>query len=109
MKTTLETQKILDSIAKKKGYEVYGTPFDNNYVNQTRKTITMQAWVTDDRNIKLTHELGHVYSFKIWKWFVVMNEILAWTIGYFICKRNNINTKNFWGIAKQCLKSYINS
>ena len=108
MKTTLEAQKALDSIAEKKGFKIFGSPLNISRVNHIQKIITIQAFITDKRNITMSHELGHIYLFKVWKWMIVINELMAWIVGYLVCKKNRIDTKDFWKIARKCLKTYIN-
>jgi len=107
MKNTLDGNKILESITIKRGYKIYNCPLNGSIANHTQKIIRLNACITDERNIKLSHELGHIYIFKIWKWFVVINELMAWIVGYFICKRNKVNTKGFWKIVNKSLKTYI--
>lgn len=97
----------LRKIGTNKGYKFYNSPFKTHSVNQTRKTITVWCQIDNDENIYLAHELGHIYFWRIERIFRIINEIIAWIIGYIILKSNKVDTKNFNEIMVKCLKSYI--
>jgi hypothetical protein len=100
----------LESLIHKLGYKINCQPFKNkNEANHTRKIITTWCQIDDKENILLTHEIGHIYLWKIEKYFRYINELLAWIIGYIICKRNNIDTKDFRKIKRECLDTYKES
>lgn len=106
MKTTIEGNEMLSSIAKDKGFSTYATPYGKGCVNFTQRTIELNPIINDERNFRLSHELGHIYLYKIVKWIRYLNELSAWIIGFLICKKNNIDTNEFWGVAKKCLDTY---
>lgn len=103
---TINNEK-LRNIAKAKGYKVVPSPYKNYHVNQSKKFISVWCQINQEENMYLCHELGHVYFWKIDRIFVILNEIIAWIIGYIICKVNKIDTKDFYKIMKKCLKTYI--
>lgn len=106
----MENFKKLKSLANKLGYKIVPQPFkDKNESNHTRKTITTWCQITNEENILLSHEIGHVYLWRIEKYFRYLNEVIAWVIGYIICKKNKINTKDFWKTSKECLNTYKES
>ena len=99
----------LSNIANKKGYKIIPSSIYNGHgtTNHTKKVITLGACITNNRNIILSHELGHIYFKRISKVFIILNEIIAWIIGYIICKINKIDTSEFKYIMMNCLKTYI--
>lgn len=107
-KIILDNQK-LNNITKEKGYQVIISSTHNGHgaTNHTRKTITLGSYISNERNIILSHELGHIYFKRISRIFIILNEIIAWIIGYIICKVNKIDTKDFYKIMKRCLRTYI--
>lgn len=107
-KVLLDNEK-LNNITKRKGYKIISSSIHNGHgtTNHTKRTITLGSCITNNRNITLSHELGHVYFKRISKIFIILNELIAWMIGYVICKVNKIDTKDFYKIMKQCLNTYI--
>jgi hypothetical protein len=103
----VEQLKILENLITEQGYNIYSQPFRNCSVNQTKKYVVKWAMINNESNIMLSHEIGHIYFWKIEKCFKFLVEIIAWIIGYIICKKNKISTKNFVSVAKRCLKTYI--
>jgi len=103
-----ESYKKLEKVAIKKGFKVLATPYINNsYNNQTQKTIHIYCQINKRENFILAHEVGHIYEHKISRYFTVYFEFYAWVVGYIVCKVNKINTKGYWKVAKECLKTYI--
>lgn len=97
----------LQKIGTNKGYKYYASPFKSHSVNHSKKVITTWCQINNEENILLSHELGHVYLWKIERLFRIINEAIAWMIGYVICKINKVNTKDFYNIMKRCLNTYI--
>ena len=116
--------------AKKLGYETlllsntYGTAIVyhlNKYICITKKSGEVNSI------FEFAHEIGHCLQFrKIWnklncdedkvkdyyreknksKTLFLWDEVDAWIKGYFILKRNSIDTKGYIQHASHCVKSH---
>jgi hypothetical protein len=85
------------------------------YLDSNEYDITKQSYL-------LSHELGHIQvfrflsSFKLFTWYYkltkkhllirMLNECVAWLIGFFLCIRFKVPLKGFYTYAFDCLKTY---
>ena len=106
--TNEEIHNKLETHAISKGYKVNSTPFINNsYNNHTKKIIIIYCQINERENAILAHEIGHIYEYKMTKYVIIFAELLAWICGYLVCIKNKIKIKNYWRVARECLKTYI--
>ena len=91
-------------------------------VNHTGKWLSFRRDLTRGSVFEFSHEIGHIYQFKRRekkiedlktfyksrsKLKVFLDELEAWIIGYYLCRKLKINTNGFIKHSYKCLKSYI--
>lgn len=103
---------------EKYGYRITYIPWGlSAYVNHTQKIIFIQCTYSLKRQHQLCHEIGHVIiqtNIKILKATknqkslkIIINEILAWIIGFYICIIMNVEKTGFFTESIRCLKSHF--
>lgn len=104
-----ETRAKIEKYAENKNIKIIGNPYDVAEANCTKRYIKIHCQINNETNVKVLHEIGHIHLFKVQKFTILVSELLAWSVGYIICKKNKFYVRGYWKIAKECLKTYWNA
>ncbi len=98
----------LEKYAKQLGYNTcYTNSYKFSHVNFTRKCVFIKPNYSLQRDHQFAHEIGHIILFKRFYGSKIINEILSWIVGLYVCVRCKVKLKGFFKEMMRCVRTYV--